>query len=214
MGASVDSKSIIDAFLRVAAALLARQDYLLQLDQAVGDGDLGITLGKIAEAMQTYVASAPTDDLGRFFTNAGIAANRAGSSTMGTLLATALMRAGKEVRGLTELTPENLMAMLKAADQGIQERGKAKLGDKTIVDALHPAAEAFAASIAAAEPLAAAGTKMLHAAEEGRDRVTPLQNRIGRASWVGERTIGQVDPGCAALVIILQSIVGAAPVFP
>jgi dihydroxyacetone kinase-like protein len=207
MAATVNSKSVIDAFVRVAKALLVQQDYLLELDQAVGDGDLGISLGKIAEAMQAYVISAPTNDLGNFFANAGMAANRAGSSSMGTLLATALMRAGKEARGLTELTPENLTVMLNAADLGIQQRGKAQLGDKTVVDALHPAAEAFAASIAAAEPLSMAGTKMLRAAEEGRDRVTPLQSKIGRASWVGDRTIGQVDPGCAALVIILKAIV-------
>ena len=207
MKATIGSKSIVDAFVRVAQALLAQQEYLLQLDQAVGDGDLGISLGKIAEAMQTYVTSAPTEDLGKFFANAGMAANRAGSSSMGTLLATALMRAGKEARGLGELTAENLAAMLNAADLGIQERGKAQLGDKTVVDALHPAAEAFTAAIAAGEPAGSAGKKMLREAEAGRDRVTPLQSKIGRASWVGERTIGQVDPGCEALVIILREIV-------
>jgi dihydroxyacetone kinase len=207
MAAPVDSKAIIDAFLRVAEALLAQQAYLLELDQAVGDGDLGITLGKIAEALREYVVSAPVDDLGKFFGNAGMLTNRVGSSSMGTLLATALMRAGKEARGLAELQPEQLAAMLTAADLGIQERGKAQLDNKTLVDALHPAAEAFAAALAAGEPLAAAGLKMLRAAEAGRDRVTPLQCKVGRGSWLGERTIGQVDPGCAALVIMMQAVV-------
>jgi dihydroxyacetone kinase len=207
MAESVDSKAVLAAFARVAAALLAQQNYLLELDQAVGDGDLGITLAKIAEAMQSYALTAPTEDLGKFLANAGMAANRAGSSSMGTLLATALMRAGKEARGLAQLTPENLAAMLTAADLGVQERGKAHLGDKTVVDALHPAADALAAALAAGESLAAAGKQLLRAAEAGRDRVTPLQSKIGRASWVGERTIGQVDPGCAALVIILNAIV-------
>ena len=208
MSTIIDSKAITAAFLRVAHALQENQAYLLQLDQAVGDGDLGITLSKIGQAMQEYAASAPTDDLGKFFANAGLTANRVGSSSMGTLLATALMRAGKEVRGLAELTPENLAAMLTAADQGVQERGKAQLGDKTLVDALHPAAEAFAGAVGAGEPLEVAGMEMLRAAEAGRDRVTPLQSKIGRASWVGERSIGQVDPGCAALVIIFKAIVG------
>jgi phosphoenolpyruvate---glycerone phosphotransferase subunit DhaL len=209
MGTMVDSNAVKDAFLRVAAALLAQQERLLQLDQVVGDGDLGITLGKIAAMLQEYVPATPADDLGKFFANAGMAANRVGSSSLGTLLATALMRAGKEARGLAELSPAQLAAMLLAADQGIQERGKAQLGDKTIVDALHPAAEAFAASVGAGETLPQAGLKMLQAAEAGSDRVTPLQSRIGRASWIGERTIGQVDPGCAALVVILQAIVKA-----
>jgi phosphoenolpyruvate---glycerone phosphotransferase subunit DhaL len=205
--AFVDAPALIAAILRVSAALLAQQDYLLALDQAVGDGDLGITLGKIAAEMQAYVVSAPTDDLGKFLASAGMAANRVGSSSMGTLLATALMRAGKEGRGLAALAPPALAAMLTAADLGVQERGKAQMGDKTIVDVLHPAAEAFAAAVAAGEPLAEAGQKLLQAAEAGRDRVTPLQCKVGRASWAGERSIGQVDPGCAALVIIFKAIV-------
>ena len=135
-------------------------------------------------------------------------ANKVGPSTMGTLLATALMRAGKVVMGKAELAPSDLVAMLQAAEVGMQERGKAQLGDKTILDALHPANEAFAAAIAAGEPVEAAGKKALAAAEAGRDAVTPRRSQIGRASWVGERTEGQIDPGCAALVVILAALVG------
>ena len=208
MDEMIDANDVIAAFRRVAAALLDQQEYLLQLDQAVGDGDLGITLAKIAVEFQAYVASTPADDLGKFIASAGMAANRVGSSSMGTLLATALMRAGKEVRGQQNLSPQNLAGMLNAADLGVQERGKAQMGDKTLVDALHPAAEAFSAAIAVGDTLAEAGGKMLQAAQEGRDRVTPLQCRLGRGSWLGERTIGQVDPGCAALVVILAALVG------
>jgi dihydroxyacetone kinase len=85
------------------------------------------------------------------------------------------------------------------------ERGKANLGDKTIVDAIHPAAEAFAAAVAQGDALPEAAQKALAAATAGRDGVTPLRSRIGRASWVGERTEGKVDPGCAALVIMLEA---------
>ena len=203
----ISSASVISAIQRVCTALLSQAEYLTSLDQAVGDGDLGITLAKIAAALQEYVLMAPVDDLGKFLANAGMASNRAGSSTMGTLLATALMRAGKEVKGQTELTQANLVAMLNAADVGMQERGKASLGDKTVLDALHPAAEAFGAAINSDASLKEAGLKMLAAAEAGRDAVTPLRSRTGRAAWVGERTVGQVDPGCATLVIILKAIV-------
>jgi phosphoenolpyruvate---glycerone phosphotransferase subunit DhaL len=203
----VDGKAVVGAFQRVAKALLENQENLLGLDQAMGDGDLGITLAKIAVAMEEYAANTSTDDLGKFLANAGMAANRVGSSSMGTLLATGLMRAGKEARGLAQLSEQQLALMLSAADQGVLERGKAQLGDKTLVDALHPAAEAFVAAIAAGVDLHSAGLAMLRAAEEGRDRVTPLQSRIGRASWIGERTIGLVDPGCAALVVIFQALV-------
>jgi phosphoenolpyruvate---glycerone phosphotransferase subunit DhaL len=204
----ITSRAVISAIERVCAALEAQQEYLTGLDQAVGDGDLGITFSKIAAALREYAHTTPADDLGKFLANAGMVANRAGSSTMGTLLATALMRAGKETKGLAELSAANLAAMMTAVDTGVQERGKASLGDKTVVDALHPAAEAFIASIQAGDNLREAGQKMVTAAEAGRDAVTPLRSRTGRASWVGDRTIGQVDPGCAALVIILRAILG------
>lgn len=204
---TVNGEAVVKAFQRVAKALLENQDYLLALDQAMGDGDLGITLAKIAVELDAYAVNSPTEDLGKFLANAGMAANRVGSSSMGTLLATALMRAGKEARGLAQLSDQQLAAMLIAADQGVLERGKAQPGDKTLVDALHPAAEAFSKAVASGADLRSAGQAMLRAAEEGRDRVTPLQSKIGRASWIGERTIGLVDPGCAALVVILKALV-------
>ncbi|MEJ5197683.1 MAG: DAK2 domain-containing protein [Anaerolineae bacterium] len=208
MTTTYSGQAVADALTRVCTALKAQVDYLTSLDQAVGDGDMGYTLGKIADALLPYAASTPTTDLGRFLAGAGMAANKAGPSTMGTLLATALMRAGKAVMGKSELTAADLVAMFQAAEQGIQERGKAQLGDKTILDALHPAVEAFAAAINEGVAVAAAGARALAAAEAGRDAVTPLRSKMGRASWVGERTEGRVDPGCAALVVILAALVG------
>lgn len=208
MTTTYSGQAVADALTRVCTALKAQVDYLTSLDQAVGDGDMGYTLGKIADALIPYAASTPTTDLGRFLAGAGMAANKAGPSTMGTLLATALMRAGKAVMGKSELTAADLVAMFQAAEQGIQERGKAQLGDKTILDALHPAVEAFAAAINEGAAVAAAGARALAAAEAGRDAVTPLRSKMGRASWVGERTEGRIDPGCAALVVILAALVG------
>ena len=147
------------------------------------------------------------EDVGNYLAKAGMAANKAAPSTLGTLLATALMRAGKEVKGQTDLSAQDLVKMFKAADDGIQQRGKAKLGDKTIVDAFHPASLAFSDAVAEGVSLKEAGARALRAAEGGRDQVTPLRSQIGRASWVGERTEGKVDPGCEAFVIMLSAIV-------
>ena len=151
MTVSYGGQAVADAMLRVCAALKTQVDALTSLDQAVGDGDMGYTLGKIADALTEYAKTTSTADLGKFLGGAGMLANKVGPSTMGTLLATALMRAGKVVMGKAELTPGDLVAMLQAAEVGMQERGKAQLGDKTILDALHPANEAFAAAIAAGE---------------------------------------------------------------
>ena len=208
MTTSYGGAAVADAMARVCAALKTQVDTLTSLDQAMGDGDMGYTLGKIADALTDYAGTTSTADLGKFLGGAGMLANKVGPSTMGTLLATALMRAGKGVRGKAELAPADLVAMLQAAEQGMQERGKAQLGDKTILDALHPANEAFAAAIAACEPVEAAGAQALVAAEAGRDAVTPRRSQIGRASWIGERTEGQIDPGCAALVVILAALLG------
>ena len=158
-------------------------------------------------ALVAYVTDNPVEDIGNYLAKAGMAANKAAPSTLGTLLATALMRAGKEVKGQSELSAQDLIRMFNAADEGVQQRGQAKLGDKTIVDALHPASVTFAAALADGASLKETGIKALRAAEAGRDQVTPLRSQIGRASWVGERTEGKIDPGCETLVIILTAIV-------
>ncbi|MFA5552898.1 MAG: DAK2 domain-containing protein, partial [Trueperaceae bacterium] len=170
------------AMVRVAAALEANKDRLTELDQAIGDGDLGITAGKIAGALREYTAGPQDEDLGKYLAQGGMAVNRAASSSLGTLLATALMRAGKEVRGKSELAAGDLAAMLHAADAGIQERGKAKPGDKTIIDVVNPAAGAFSVAVDGGDDAVTAAVKMLAAAREGLEAVTPLRSRIGRAS--------------------------------
>jgi dihydroxyacetone kinase len=206
MDETINGQPVAAAIEKASQALISESDYLTSLDQAIGDGDMGITMAKIGRALLEYTQVTPISDIGKYLGGAGMAANRAAPSTMGTLLATALMRAGKEVMGKTELAPIDLAAMFRAAEAGIQERGKAKLGNKTVLDALHPAGEAFQAAILQGKSLMEAGQAALQGAEEGRDGVTPLRSQVGRAGWVGERTEGKVDPGCAALVVILKAL--------
>jgi len=206
MAEEIQGEAVISAIRRVSNEINAQSAYLTSLDQQMGDGDTGITLSKVANALLDYVAENPIDDIGKFLMSAGMATNRAAPSTLGTLTATALMRAGKAVKGKTELTDEDLALMFSAASEGIQERGKANLDDKTVVDAMYPSSKAFAAAVADGAPLSEAGESALKAAEEGRDRVTPMRSKIGRASWVGERTEGKVDPGCEAFVIALKAL--------
>jgi dihydroxyacetone kinase len=194
---------------RVAAALKADQSMLTELDQAVGDGDLGVTAVKLAEALESAAGQGGGADLGKFLAQTGMALNRAAPSTMGTLMATALMQAGKTVMGKESLAVADLPQLLRAATEGVQARGKASLGDKTLLDALQPASEAFAAAISAGKSLPVAAEAMVAAARDGRDRVTPLRNKIGRAGWLGERTEGKVDPGCGLAVVVLTAIAGA-----
>lgn len=208
MSSIMRGADVSDAVRRACKTLIEQRDYLTSLDQALGDGDMGITMSKIGEALLAYVDANPVEDLGKYLFQLGAAANKAAPSTMGTLTAGAIMSAGKAVRGRVELTPADLVTMFQAADEDIQNRGKAKLGDKTIVDALHPASAAFGAALAANASLHEAGLAAVAAAEQGRDSVIPLRSKVGRASWVGERTEGKMDPGCAMFVLVLKAIVG------
>jgi len=203
---SYTSTDITAAMTRACAALRSEHERLNDLDQAMGDGDIGITLDKIGEALTEYAATEPIDDIGKWLGKAGIVANRYGSSSFGTLLATALMRGGKAVAGKTTLDDADLALIFRTAVEGMQERGKANLGDKTVLDALIPAANVFDAAIAAGTSAFAAAQEALAAAEAGRDAVTPLVTKIGRGSWVGDRTTGLVDPGCEAAVVILRGL--------
>ncbi len=208
MSGTIHSEDVAEALRRTAQVLVDRSEYLTELDRAMGDGDMGITMGRIGMALLGYVAETEVDDIGKYLAQAGMTANRAGPSTMGTLFSTALMRAGKAMRGKTELDANDLAQMFQAADEGVAERGKASLGDKTVRDALTPAAEAFVAAIGQGESPAQAGQAALAAAQAGRDLVTPQRSKIGRAGWMGERTEGRVDPGCEMFVLLLAALVG------
>lgn len=202
---------VCDAMVRVAFALRKSSDELTRLDQVVGDGDLGITAAKIADALDTAGSKgAENENLGRFLIDTGLAINRAAASTMGTLSATALMNAGKAISEKSRLSLSDLSQMLTASEAAVRSRGKASLGDKTIVDVLNPASKVFSDTVDSgnetADILRIATNEMLDAALEGLERVTPLANRVGRAGWVGVRTKGEIDPGCALVLLVLKAI--------
>jgi phosphoenolpyruvate---glycerone phosphotransferase subunit DhaL len=211
----ITNSDIVNALNRAATRLLALRDKLNELDAAMGDGDSGLTAEKGATGLRDYLAAnPPTSDLGKWLAQAGMAYNKAAPSTMGALMATAFMRAGKEVMGKAEIDSADLAKMFLAASLGIQERGKAKPGDKTIVDAWHPAAEAFQKSIEHGSSLQEAGQLALEAARKGRDAAIPLRSVVGRANWVGERTEGKPDPGTVLFVGALEAILNAEPSEP
>jgi dihydroxyacetone kinase len=152
------------------------------------------------------VIKSRVDDLGLFFINAGKAINKTASSTLGTLTSIALMRAGKEIMGSSSLDPDSIIRMLCAADHGVQELGKAKPGDKTIVDVLHPAAENFSKAIKEGNDLQHASMIMLEAARKGRDDAVSLRSKKGRGAWVGERSENNLDPGTVLFVSVFEAI--------
>lgn len=197
---------VTSAIIRVCTAIQANSEHLTSLDQAMGDGDLGITSSKISAALSKYAQESTQTDLGKLLIGAGMETNRAAPSTMGTLLATALLRIGREFSGKESLDIRDLVNMLIVAGNAIKERGKANIGDKTALDVLIPAGEAFKNAFENGMPLPEAARQLVTAAENGRDQMTPKINRVGRASWLGDRTIGLVDPGCEMMVVILRAV--------
>jgi phosphoenolpyruvate---glycerone phosphotransferase subunit DhaL len=201
---SADAVAILE---KMATDMEAQKDYLCQLDGAVGDGDQGVTMAIGFRAIRSGLEALKGQDIGTIVTKSGLTFNGTAASTIGALFATACMRAGREVKGRNEIGVAELASMLEAALAGIQERGKAQFGDKTVLDALAPAAKALRAAAAAGLPLAEALRLTLAAAEEGMKATIPMKSKIGRASWLADRTVGHQDPGATSFYLMLQSAV-------
>lgn len=186
--------------------ITANAERLTELDSAIGDGDHGTNLTRGFRAVVEALA-AVEDDLppGRRLILAGKTLVSKVGGASGPLWGTALRRAGRSV-GDAALDGPALADALDAALAGVVELGSAEVGDKTMVDALTPATQALRTSVEAGEPLADAITAAADAAAEGARSTVPLQARKGRASYLGERSIGHEDPGAASTVLIITAL--------
>lgn len=190
------------AICKCLTAFTEHADELGDLDQALGDGDLGITVSLGARAVLEALGQLPGTATPREVVLACAKAfANANPSTMAALVAGALL-AGSRVWGEAETIDPDLSARFAlAAAESISQRGKAQVGDKTILDAMFPAAEALRDAPADGSALDAA----IDAAENGVITSKDLQSRRGRASWLQERSIGLQDPGATAFLRFLQS---------
>ncbi|MGH2344512.1 MAG: DAK2 domain-containing protein [Chloroflexota bacterium] len=207
MSTSLDTKAVRAGLTAMARALADHADQLNALDAALGDGDMGVTMRLGARAVMEELAGMEGAEPAALISRAGMTFNRAAASTIGALIATAGMRMGREFKGATEIDLPLLARGLAAAETGIRERGKAQRGDKTLLDALIPAVEAIQAAAAAGVGLEEAGARALAAAEAGLAATIPMQSKVGRAGWVGERTVGHPDPGATAVVMAIRALV-------
>jgi dihydroxyacetone kinase-like protein len=198
----------VKAILRVIAAdVEAAKDHLGALDAASGDGDLGVTMVLGARAVTKELDNGDAEDVGAVLLKAGAAFSNAAPSSMGALLGTALIRAGQEVKGRRQVGLPEIARMAQAAERGIRDRGRAELGDKTILDALSPAAAALADCTARNTRLRSALELAQAGAQRGLDATINMKSRLGRAAWLGERTIGNPDAGAACFCLMLRTVV-------
>lgn len=207
MRTTITSAEVLAILQKMATDMAGQKDYLCELDGAMGDGDQGVTMAIGFGAIQKGLASLQEQDIGTIITKSGLTFNGTAASTIGALLATACLRAGREVKGKQEIGVADLAAMSEAACAGIQERGKAQVGDKTVLDAMIPAATALRAAATAGAGIEAALQAALAAAEAGVQATIPLKAQIGRAAWIAERSVGHQDPGATSFALMLKSAV-------
>jgi dihydroxyacetone kinase-like protein len=202
--ATLDLQGAARAVHAVRLLMDEHRDRLVALDQAVGDGDLGLTMTKAFAAADEYAASAAGVTPGKMLMQAGMAIAKAAPSTMGTLVATGFMRGGKAVADADALDTPALATFFRAFTAGIMERGKTQPGNKTVVDALDPAATALEAAAARGTDMRAALADAAVAAEHGRVAARQMMSQHGKAAVFREQTIGVDDPGAAVGELILQ----------
>jgi dihydroxyacetone kinase-like protein len=190
----------------MAADLIAAKDRLNELDSAAGDGDLGISVSRGFDAVRKSLAE-PGDDIGKMLIAAGMQFNEAAGSTIGALMSSALMRAGREARGMAQIGLSEVVRISAAAEQGIRDRGKAEPGNKTMLDAIVPANAALAEAQAEGLDLPEALARALVAAEQGMLATKEMVPTFGRARWLPERARGHQDPGATAVYLMLKSLV-------
>ena len=174
---------------------------LTDLDAQLGDGDLGVTLLKAFRALEDIKATLPAD-LGMAFLAAGSAVSKVSSSSFGTLMATALLVVAKDSRGKTEIAWGDMARLLHLAREAMMARGKAALGDKTVLDSLMAIEAALEGTGEPENQLMAAR----QAAEAALIEFRRKPNRIGRARVYAERSIGIDDPGMAAVAVMLEGL--------
>jgi len=180
------------------------KDYLVDLDSVMGDGDLGLSMSKGFAVASRTMDDYTEKDIGKALFQAGIAMNNAASSTMGTLMATALMKAGKLVKGREEVDFADIVEMGFAVVEGIKERGKASLGDKTILDALVPAVEELKKGFKSDSSILSSFEAAYQAAKDGLEATKDMIAQHGRGRYYGEKSRGKQDPGATVAVLIIE----------
>lgn len=205
------TQALIDLFGRIAKAIEANKEWLSKLDGAIGDADHGVTMSigfnAVTGALRE-VEPASSNPAAVFNVAAKSFLNAVGASS-GPLYATAFLRAGATVKGKPELDRDSMVAIVTAMARGIQERGKGERGDKTMLDAWLPAAEAAEAACSADKDAKACFAAAVAAAEAGAEATKSMVANRGRASRLGERVIGHMDPGAASAVIIIRGLASA-----
>jgi dihydroxyacetone kinase-like protein len=184
--------------------LAENRDYLTALDSAIGDADHGINMDRGFGAVMAKLPTVAESDISNILKTAGMTLVSTVGGAGGPLYGTFFMRAGAALANKAELSAADVLAALDAGLAGVLQRGKATTGEKTMVDALTPARDAMRQVVEANGDIGAALHAAATAAEQGMKATIPMLATKGRASYLGERSIGHQDPGATSSYLMLQ----------
>jgi len=201
------TKDDIVEWLKASAVVLGENaEYLTDLDSPIGDADHGINMDRGFKKIMSKLPGAEDKDIGTILKTAGMALVTSVGGAGGPLYGTFYLDAGKAVAGKRELSADDLVLLLDAGLKGVVRIGKTRLCDKTMVDAIHPAVEALREAFADGKGTVEALHLMTDAAHKGMKDTIPMLAKKGRASYVGERSIGHQDPGATSSYLILKTL--------
>lgn len=202
---TISRDAVLDWLKVFAREIETQKDYLTQLDSAIGDADHGANMHRGLQASLTKLPGVADKDIGAILKTVGMTLVSTVGGAAGPLYGTMFMQMGTAAAGKMELSLADWAATLEAGVNGVVMRGKANLGDKTMVDALTPALNALKEAAANGAATGAALQRSAAAAAQGRDATIPLVAKKGRASYLGERSAGHQDPGATSSTIMLKT---------
>ncbi|GIF14453.1 dihydroxyacetone kinase subunit DhaL [Actinoplanes teichomyceticus] len=197
-----------------AAAVAAGADRLTRLDAAIGDGDHGVNLNRGFTAVVAALDQEAPPTVGEVLAKAGSTLMSRVGGASGPLYGSALRAAGRALPQTSAVRPDELVAALRAGLDAVRKLGGAAPGDKTMIDAYAPALDAFEQAVAAGAGLAQAAAAAARAATAGAEATVPMRARKGRASYLGERSVGHQDPGATSASLMFQALSDVSQVGP
>ena len=202
----VTKEQIVQWLQNFAAVIEQNKDYLTELDSAIGDADHGINMERGFKKVMSQLPGVADKDIGSILKTVSMTLISSVGGASGPLYGTLFLRSGTAVAGKQELTDEDMVGLLQAGLDGVRERGKAQPGDKTMLDVLSPAVRAFQQAVVGGKGTLQAMQQSVAAAEQGMKDTTPMLAKKGRASYLGERSIGHQDPGATSSYLMLKSL--------
>ncbi len=205
MAEAVDLDGVVAWITTSAERIEEQKAYLTRLDSDIGDADHGINMSRGFRFAMEKLAASPPDDISGALNSVGMTMVSKVGGASGPLYGTMFIDMGKAAAGKETISTAEWAEILGAGLAGIQRRGKAEPGEKTMVDALLPAIEALERAASAGAPLDQALADSAEAARQGMEATIPLVARKGRASYLGERSAGHQDPGATSSHLLLQA---------